>query len=392
MSFSTLIELEACPRRWALKWGEYSGLWEGRGYPLLPVQSSLEGTVIHRAIGRISAAISAKGCTSVRDECAVIVLRELGGYTAVLKECIVEIFKSYASNPRALAILETIRQRIAARIPELRSVVQMHVSRLVPNAHASAFASVRDSPSPTIRRTLVYGSYTEVEVRDASLAWRGFIDLLNLSSSACEIRDFKTGSPKPEDELQLSIYAVLWSADSELNPSGRSANRLILSYSQQETKIPVPSEDGLAVLKDELRRRTASALATIARESPAAKPCVDNCEYCPVRHLCGEYWQWLPKSSPIEESTESRFGDLEVILTGRHGPLSWDGSVNDASPKQPVNILLRTANLQFELRTGQKLRLLNVHITVPQRVDDEREQPICVVTMGTTSEAFLCRQ
>ncbi|WP_210417748.1 PD-(D/E)XK nuclease family protein [Bythopirellula goksoeyrii] len=390
MSFSTLLELESCPRRWALKWAEYSGLWEGRGYPLLPVQSSLEGTVVHRAIGRINAAISAKGCTSVRDASAVTALRELGGYTVVIKECIIEGLRSYATNPRALPVLETIRQRLTARLPELRSLVQMHVSRLTLGDQAPNTTRLRKSRSPMGRRPLVDGTYTELEVRDAAIGWQGFIDFLSLSATVCEIRDFKTGSPKPADNLQISAYAVLWSADAELNPTRRCANRLILSYSQHETEIPAPNDEAMAVLREELRQRTATALESIAQELPDARPGVDNCAFCPVRHLCDEYWNWLPNSSAVLETPQPYFSDVEVTLTGRHGPLSWDGCMYDPIASRHTNILMRTANLQFELRTGQRLRLLNVHINVPQQVDDQKESHICVVKMGTTSEAFLC--
>lgn len=51
-------------------------------------------------------------------------------------------------------------------------------------------------------------------------------------------------------------------------------------------------------------------------------------------------------------------------------------------------ILLRTTNLQFDLHPGQQLRLLNVHISIPDEDGiDDKGMPI-VVTMGASSEAF----
>ena len=67
-------------------------------------------------------------------------------------------------------------------------------------------------------------------------------------------------------------------------------------------------------------------------------------------------------------------------------PSSWDG-VLEASPgsdsTQPA--LLRTANLQFDLQPGQKIRVLNVHIKSP---NEDEGLPV-VATMGANSEMFL---
>jgi hypothetical protein len=52
-------------------------------------------------------------------------------------------------------------------------------------------------------------------------------------------------------------------------------------------------------------------------------------------------------------------------------------------------ILLRTANLRFDLQPGQRLRLLKVHISMPIEEVIEGERPPLVATMGVSTEAFL---
>jgi hypothetical protein len=42
MSFSALLEIEACPRRWALKSATYPSVWNGRGYPRIPQSAAIE--------------------------------------------------------------------------------------------------------------------------------------------------------------------------------------------------------------------------------------------------------------------------------------------------------------------------------------------------------------
>ena len=86
--------------------------------------------------------------------------------------------------------------------------------------------------------------------------------ILTLSATHCEIRDFKTGTPKDEHQFQLLIYALLWWRDRDLNPSARLANRLIVSYDDRDIEIQAPGVDVLCSTEEELRKRTTAALAT----------------------------------------------------------------------------------------------------------------------------------
>lgn len=84
MSFSTLLELEACPRRWALSTADYPEVWKHRGYPRQPHPAALEGTVVHLSLRRIISALVVRGCPSLADEGAISAMRDLGGFTAVI--------------------------------------------------------------------------------------------------------------------------------------------------------------------------------------------------------------------------------------------------------------------------------------------------------------------
>jgi hypothetical protein len=39
------------------------------------------------------------------------------------------------------------------------------------------------------------GAFPEIELRTPRFSWKGKVDLLAISDSACEITDFKTGVP-----------------------------------------------------------------------------------------------------------------------------------------------------------------------------------------------------
>ncbi len=391
MSYSTLSYLEACPRRWALSTAAYPSVWEESGYPRPPQQAALEGTVVHLSLQKITRALVERRCPSLIDESAILALRELGGYTAVVVGSLQLALQPYERNPRAAPLLEGIHRRLSAKVPEFRARVQRLLTRIRPaERRAGGLEPAVNHPGVESRSQLVHGSYAEVEIRAIELGWRGFADLLTLSSTECEIRDFKTGVPKEEHVFQIRTYALLWARDRALNPTGRLADRLVLSYDESDTDVPAPDEGEIRQLENELRRRTAGAFTNLQDDPPEARPSPQNCEHCHVRHLCEEYWHLHARQRATNESANSGFRDVQIGLTGQHGPSSWDGVIQ-SGPDLKVGepILLRTTNLQFELKSGQRVRLLNVHIRVPDEDSIEEQPPAFVATMGANSEAFL---
>lgn len=87
---------------------------------------------------------------------------------------------------------------------------------------------------------------------------------------------------------------------------------------------------------------------------------------------------------------KSGFADFQIKLSNRHGPSSWDGVVESAATLNVGSpILLRTTDLRFELHPGERLRLLNVHVSMPSEEFVEAKAEPLVATMGANSEAFL---
>jgi len=58
-----------------------------------------------------------------------------------------------------------------------------------------------------------------------------------LSESTCEIVDFKSGDSSPAHTEQLLIYSLLWAKDEQLNPIGRLADKLTLSYTTSTLSV-----------------------------------------------------------------------------------------------------------------------------------------------------------
>lgn len=386
MSVSALGEIEACPRRWALTSADYPDLWDRRGYPPRLFIASLTGSVVHLALETVTKALVRGGCTSVEDAGAVLVMRGLGGYTKLINDCVQRILNRFADNPRAAPILEVALRSLRSRIPEMRAEAQSLLGRVKLHggvAPLGAAISTKDS-----RRTpLGPGTYPELELHAPCIGWRGTADLLTISDSTCEIVDFKTGAPGEAHQFQVRVYALLWSRDSELNPTARAIDRLTLSYRAGDVRVDPPNPTDLDALERELLDRRQAALKALRANPPEARPGVENCRYCAVRHLCEEYWQpATARALGAADSNRAPFMDLQVSIVARHGPSSWNGVVEvSQSVAAGKQIVLRTAAPEVGFGIGDRIRVLNVHVSTGP---DDESQPT-VATLTATSEGFL---
>lgn len=391
LSVSSLRELEACPRRWALGAAEYTEIWDRPGYPPKLQNAALEGTVVHLALATVTKRLSAAGCSTVGDPAAIEVMKRLGGYTALAVECIERVLQRYGGNPRTESVLELARNKLKSATPEIRTRIQSQLSRLQLRHAETSTDSGKGTAGPH-RLPLGIGSHTEVTLRDQDLAWFGIADLITLSERHCEIRDFKTGQRSEEHSFQLRVYALLWFRDGQRNPSGRSATKLVLAYGNGDVLVDAPGEAELESLARELARRGRAAKASVAVSPPEVRPSQETCRYCSVRHLCKEYWT-LSTQRLLESQTDGHheFGDIQVVLESRHGPTSWDARLEIAkSIPEGRHLLLRTKLDDPSFALGDRLRILDVHIAQPEADDVGREDPF-VATMGDPSEVFVVR-
>jgi len=114
-----------------------------------------------------------------------------------------------------------------------------------------------------------------------------------------------------------------------------------------------------------------------------------------VRHLCEDYWSWDARKDLDGcqgESPEGSFGDVELTISGRHGPSSWDAFTYtglDGTAETPV--LLRIRESPFDLRPKQRIRVLDAYKPAGNSMGarDEGGDEVAVVTIGAGSELFL---
>lgn len=102
---------------------------------------------------------------------------------------------------------------------------------------------------------------------------------------------------------------------------------------------------------------------------------------CGVRQLCDAYWA----GSSQAVSDDGRFGDVELKITGRHGPTSWDAVVVRAPGDSPARTtaLLRLQQPE-EFNVGARVRVLDGALAR----DPEDDAAPSIVTLGATTEVY----
>ena len=379
-SVSTQLEIEECPRRWALKAASYPFEWGGNGYPPKFRPASEQGTIIHRALELIMNAFVAAGIPSVADPLAVAVLKELGGYSKIIGETIETVLENHVKNPRDVLSLVEHRRKLLSAGPVMRESVQSILSNVSlrggvpPERQRQSQARV---PSQG-RVPLTNGSRTEMALYARRIDWKGKADLVTVDENSCEIVDFKSGAFKSAHEVQIRTYAALWFLDDELNPNRRRADRLRLLYPTQTCEVPAPSEAEIeAIARDLVNRRQVSA-QELAAVPPTARPSEASCSFCEVRHLCDPYWH-----SALGAHERGTI-DLQIEILAIHGPASWDAVVTGTPQAVPHSRVLVRARHQQGFRPGDRVRILGVGLAM----DVEDASAPGIVIMHPSSEVY----
>ncbi|MEW6209474.1 MAG: PD-(D/E)XK nuclease family protein [Acidobacteriota bacterium] len=394
MSVSRLLEIEACPRRWALSSASYPEIWKRSGYPQKVYKATLAGRIIHLALERISKALTEAGYASGQDALFVEVMRKLGGFTQVIVECIGSVVDQLADNPRVGYSYRTLSNWLRDQSPAFRERVQILAGRLrvQPKTAADQTRKERSGERSPLRK----GSYSEVELRAESIGWIGIADLITLSDNGCEIVDFKTGGPKPEHSFQLLVYSLLWYRDQELNPMRHSATKLTLYYPDGEVDVRTISDSEISDFESDLLKRTRAAIESVKKLPPEARPSVQNCRFCGVRQLCDEYWKpatqerlYQSKAEAGESSVDNLL-DIEVDIVEQIGPLSWDAIMTSCNAllsgdRFKLHLTEADSTKQMILEERRRIRILDAYWL--EKPEDSTHIPL--VGLSRLTEMFL---
>jgi hypothetical protein len=260
-SYSGLALWRQCPRRWWLQNSGYANA-PGGSYPVIFGAAAVQGRLVH-------AALEAER-KWLRDGPAASSFQP----RHFLKQALRELLDGeVAGNPRL------DRGRLEAAVSLDDCLAKFFALSQGPGAgprtaQPQAAAGRPDGPP---RNAQEYW----VEVEDPPLAGR--ID---------EVRegiliDFKTGEEDLEAHAeQLRLYAVLWWLRFGEPPAG-----LEVRYPGAVHFLPAPDADNLRPMVQALKKELAAICAAVTKSPPEARHDPERCRLCPVRQLCGEYWQ-----------------------------------------------------------------------------------------------------
>ena len=380
MSFYKLIDIEKCPRRFALSNARYSDIWEHSGYPGKVNQSGLSGTIVHKVLRMVLEELQRTQCESTYDSSAVVVLKRLGGFSAIIRKEIKSILGEIEKNPRESERLELIEKRLYGSLNSIRETIQLIMPLICFNGKR-AKNDVQTSPTPSV--SVQKGVYSEIEVHANKLGWKGIIDVLSLSDHSNCIMDYKTGKKSDTHLEQLKIYSLLWFLDSGKNPSKSSIDKLKIIYPTAIMDYDAPSLTELNHLEINLKERTQKATEELNLTPPNAIPNIDNCKYCYVRQLCTEYWL-NQKLMIIDDGNENnRVMDIELNIVEKLSEKYYVGI--PVSPGViPDDTLVTICMNKFapQLILGDKVRILSASIS-------KDDQNATLSTLTSNSEVFI---
>jgi len=389
MSVSLLYEIEDCPHKWALERADYPQLWGRRGYPSRIHLPGITGTIIHSSVEKIMSELVKAGCSSMRDEQVIDVMRSLGGYTTVIRSYIEQAVEEYKGNPRTEPILDPIHSSLLTSISDIRSKVQFMLGQMNLDKVGAPATKYPAANSVKKRGPLPYGIHPEVDMYVPELQLKGRADLVILTDSFCELVDFKTGEHNDRHEFQMRTYALLWYKDSVLNPTSRTVDKLTLSYLHESVDVSVPAGHSLGTFEHEIIQRWNRCLSAFCISPPSPRPDIHKCKFCDVRHLCEKHWNISIGDGCVPQAGKTDFIDVEITLKQQLSQMSWTVIVDAGNYLRPgIPAVLRIPPNHYLAQCTQptdRLRILNAGMFL----DTVQEQSSPILTLNSVSEAYL---
>jgi CRISPR/Cas system-associated exonuclease Cas4 (RecB family) len=268
-SFSGLAEWQDCPKRWWLLRARYPNA--PTPYPQVASVAAMKGRIIHHALEKFTEHILLPARSGPIDYPK---LRAVFPVRRVIRDYLAsELGTELSTNPRVDA------SRILAQVS-----LDDCVNAFKEAAASSLRGLIGGRPSLIERgrsAKRAMGAEMWFETEDPRLCGRP--DLV-LSGA---VYDFKTGDPDPKHVDQLQFYALLFWLETDTPPSSLT---LVYTKLAEIRDVEVPTPPSLATLRTRYAQEIQTIETVHRRGNPAARPDVETCRYCPVRHLCDEYW------------------------------------------------------------------------------------------------------
>jgi hypothetical protein len=398
-SFSSLLQVERCPRQWWLLNGEYEEL-PGR-YPELWYPRTIIGTIVHSALNTFSIGLKRLGNPAPKSE-AFHNARRSFPLRRIIQELRQKELSKLEENPRLdisniykeISVDECVNifKRLLSQVyqpidassdtenmgPESKTVdaeifrTKSKNLEINSNELISMFGNDADNILPPVSLPGVFTEY-RIAIKDPPLI--GTIDLIVTDIDGDSVIEFKTGDYRAEHESQLRMYGVLWYLH-----TGRIAKDYLCIYSDGSL-MKFPGLESIDLNKEiyYLRRRINLTGKELSKDIPQAYPDAERCSWCSVRQLCDPYWQdnltvkkrWDEDSiTRLKSTTPPRdFKDIELNLdnaclspNGFSVNLTFHKNGNKASDQNKITCTVPPKFYPDSILDQSRVRILNAGI------------------------------
>lgn len=300
-SFSSLREIERCPRRWQYHhavWGEFGRL------PQRANERALLGSLIHALNESLFRAMADHGLPLPGTENFVTAIATVNVHATIATR-LREIEAQYRDHPRDPGFRFRTSSREVAnealRLFRAQYVLLERAPRPSLPSPASHLSRGDQLAALVRRRVLV-----EAKVRHPTLSVSGRIDLLVRDGDCTRVVDLKTGDPKPEHRDQLLLYALLW-----WRATGDLPAEVEVAHADGRTRFPVDAE-ALAGVERELAERLEGAARALSAQGTQGRPGT-ACKQCPARGFCDAYWSVGGESAQPDERRARTDAEITVL-------------------------------------------------------------------------------
>lgn len=351
-SFSSLKQIDECPRRWQLQYSKYEGLDR---YPSRPNPAAVEGRIIHSLLEKLFRALACYGMPLIGSETFQKCISEIDINLAISRS-IRDYEERIALNPRGHGF-------------QLRSSIQQLRNKVV-QIFRDQYDKIRKNTPPSIIRSSyntlkkqscndVTGNdfavilnknkiLTELTLEHMELPFSGIIDFIWLDDEGMKISDFKSGAYKHDHKDQVLMYALLLKSNLQCLPK-----EAFIVYPDRSERVEIDENIVENVFFD-LKNKIITAKREL-KSVPAKTSLNENCQYCPVRQLCDQYWVSL--SNDPQQVKKSGIVDLEVEVTGIHSNHGFVGRRSDCDNLKVVYETNVAKGLPI-IKSGERLRII----------------------------------
>lgn len=360
-SYSALVGIETCPRRWQLEHSRYGSL---ESFPARPVPAAVEGQIVHGVLEQLFKALALRGLPPLASTEFRSCMEQFDMAGTVLgsvekhNQLVCRHPRGGASRLRANP--QDLVNRIVRHFRPQYELARSRASTTTPPV--ACFAPISDGSvsgdTEHLKEVLVdQRVLPERRLRHPDLPFVGIVDLIWRAPDGTHLVDFKTGAFSESHRFQILCYGVLW-----WRSTGDIPSRLEIRYPSEVIDV-ASNKTTLEEGERELRRRIETTAAILAKR-PADARLGDWCRFCDVRAFCGSYWEsstgprpGARRVSATRDGESSEATDIEVTVRQVPDEYGFEAFTRDGR-NLAVVCQPRSLSLLGPLAVGDRLRII----------------------------------